>query len=63
MNKSIIFFDVTTKLINPKDEVFIDKKLVEIFIDYDKSIDEILTNIINENFNNWCCWIYRVQFS
>lgn len=49
MNKSIIFFDVTTKLINPKDEVFIDKKLVEIFIDYDKSIDKILTNIINEN--------------
>lgn len=49
MNKSIIFFDVTTKLINPIDEVFIDKKLVEIFIDYDKSIDKILTNIINEN--------------
>jgi len=49
MNKSIIFFDVTTKLINPKDEVFIDKKLVEIFIDYDKSIDEVLTNIINDN--------------
>ena len=49
MNKSIIFFDVTTKLINPKDEVFIDKKLVEIFIDYDKSIDEVLTNIFIEN--------------
>lgn len=49
MNKSIIFYDVTTKLINPKDAIFIDKKLVEIFIDYDKSIDEVLTNIINEN--------------
>lgn len=52
MNNSIIFYDATTKLINPYDEVFNNKKLVEIFIDYDKSIDEVLTNIINENLAN-----------
>ncbi len=52
MNKSIIFYDTTTKLINPYDEVFNTKKLIEIFIDYDKSIDEVLTNIINENLVN-----------
>lgn len=52
MNNSIIFYDATTKLINPFDEVFINKKLVEIFIDYDKPIDEVLTNFINENLVN-----------
>ncbi|NRS87788.1 CheY-like chemotaxis protein [Flavobacterium sp. 7E] len=52
MNNSIIFYDATTKLINPYDEVFNSKKLVEIFIDYDKSIDEVLTNIINYNLVN-----------
>lgn len=46
MNDSIIFFDANSNLINPKDDDFLNKKLVEIVLDYTKPIDEQLTEII-----------------
>lgn len=49
MNKSIIFFDATTKLINPNDNDFIDKNLVELFISNEESLDKQLTKIISHN--------------
>ncbi len=49
MNKSIVFFDSTTDLINPKDEAFFNKNLVELVLQNDKSIDFLLTNIIHNH--------------
>ena len=49
MNKSIIFYDSTTNLINPKDKVFDNKNLVEIFIESNESIDQVLSKAINGN--------------
>ena len=48
MSKSIIFFDATTALVNPKDEDFIDKNVIQLFFDKDKSVDEQLTKIISK---------------
>ena len=49
MNRSIIFFDSTTRLVNPIDFGFNDKKIVELFIATEKNIDQQLTGIISEN--------------
>ena len=49
MNRSIIFFDSTTRLVNPSDSGFNDKKIVELFIATEKNIDQQLTGIISEN--------------
>tara|TARA_B110000503_G_scaffold105005_1_gene156715 strand:+ start:7444 stop:9147 length:1704 start_codon:yes stop_codon:yes gene_type:complete len=49
MNKSILFFDATTKLVNPQDEFFIGENTRELLIDEDTLIDEVLTTIINDN--------------
>ena len=49
MSKSIIFFDATTSLINPKDQEFINNKIVFIFITNNKPIDEEITRIITKN--------------
>jgi DNA-binding NarL/FixJ family response regulator len=52
MNKSIIFFDSNSNLINPNDDVFINKNIVELFIENDMSLDEELTEIITNNLLN-----------
>jgi len=49
MNNSIIFFDSSTKLINPNDEEFKSKKLVELFLDNEKDIDELFSKFIEDN--------------
>ena len=49
MNKSILFFDATTKLVNPQDEFFIGVNTRELIINEDTLIDEVLTTIINDN--------------
>lgn len=49
MNSSILFFDATTKLINPQDECFIGKNTRELIINEDALIDVVLTTIINDN--------------
>jgi CheY-like chemotaxis protein len=49
MNRSIIFFDSATRLVNPIDFGFNDKKIVELFIATEKNIDQQLTGIISEN--------------
>lgn len=51
MSKSILFYDSTSKLINPADEAFNDITLVEVIIDKDKSIDDVITQVIHENLS------------
>jgi len=49
MNSSILFFDATTKLINPQDKCFIGENTRELIFNEDTLIDEVLTIIINDN--------------